>query len=268
MAVDLPPDPQPSSSQKRSVFVAALAALVDWLYTAIPQFNAAITALNFNSTNGVSSTSVAIGTGSKSITGNTSKSWVKGMTLKIAYDASNWMIGEVSSYDTGTGALVMNIRRVLGSGTYASWTISLAADDAGIEDHVVTVNTGNGYGSTKTKFRRFTTTSENAGTSITYADSATDGASFTINDTGVYAMYYQDTAQDIHGITRNYAAGTASPATVAADDVMAVSQTTGSGVKSISRVAKLTAGDVIRAHSGAVSTDTTDSVQFSIRRLQ
>lgn len=267
MPVDLPPDPQPSSSQSRSAFVAAMAALVDWFYVAIPQLRDALTALNFNSTNGTSATSIAIGTGSKSFTANTSKSWVIGMTLKIANSSTNWMIGEVTSYNSGTGALVMNIRRIVGSGTYASWVISLAADDAGVGDHIVTVNTGNGYGSTKTKFRRFSVTAQNVGSSITYSDSATDGASFTINDTGIYAMYYQDTSQDIHGITRNYSAGTSSPSAVAAADTMAVSSTTGSAVKSVSRVAKLTAGDVIRAHSNAVSTDTTDDVQFSIIRV-
>lgn len=129
MPVDLPPDPQPSSSQSRSAFVAAMAAVVDWFYVAIPQLRDALTALNFNSTNGTSSTSVAIGTGSKSFTASTSKSWVIGMTLKLANSATNWMIGEVISYDSGTGALVMNIRRIMGSGTYASWTISLAASE-------------------------------------------------------------------------------------------------------------------------------------------
>lgn len=129
MPVDLPPDPQPSSSQSRSAFVAAMAAVVDWFYVAIPQLRAALTAMNFNSTNGTSSTSVTIGTGSKSFTASTSKSWVVGMTLKLANSSTNWMIGELTSYDTGTGALVMNIRRVMGSGTYASWTISLAASE-------------------------------------------------------------------------------------------------------------------------------------------
>lgn len=127
MSVDLPPTPKPSSSQTRPAFISSMAALVDWFYTAMAQFNTDITALNFNSTNGTSSTSIAIGTGSKSFVADTSKSWVKGMTLKLAKDASNWMLGEVNSYNSGTGALDMNIRRVLGSGTYNDWTISLAA---------------------------------------------------------------------------------------------------------------------------------------------
>lgn len=266
MAVTLPPTPQPSTSLGRDEFIDAMDEFVAWMYTAVPEMDAAITALNLAATNGTSATSVAIGTGSKSFTANVSKSWVVGMTLKLANSATNWMLGEVSSYNAGTGALVINVRRVMGSGTFASWTISLASDDAGLEDHEVIVHTGNGYGSTNTKIRRFTTILQNVGSSITYADSATLGGSFTINDTGVYAMYYQDVGQDVHAITRN-ATGTANPSLTNTSQLLAVSSTTGTANKSVSRVAKLTAGDVVRAHTNGGSTDTTAAVLFSIRRL-
>lgn len=128
MPVDLPPDPQPSSSQSRSAFVSALSAMVDWFYTAIPQLRAALIALNFNSTNGTSSTSLSISLASKSLTADTSKSWMKGMSIKVAKDASNWMLGEVDSYDSGTGAMVFIPTLIRGAGTYSDWTISLAAN--------------------------------------------------------------------------------------------------------------------------------------------
>lgn len=126
MAVTLPPTPQPSTSLGRDEFIDAMDEFVAWMYTAVPEMDAAITALNLAATNGTSATSVAIGTGSKSFTANTGKSWVVGMTLKLANSATNWMLGEVSSYNPSTGALVVNVRRVMGSGTFASWTISLA----------------------------------------------------------------------------------------------------------------------------------------------
>jgi len=267
MAVDLPPDPKPSSTQTRSAFVSAMAAMVDWFYVMIPQFNAAIQALNLNATNGTSSTFVSIGTGSKSFTASTGKSWVVGMTLKIAYSSGAWILGEVTSYDSGTGALVLNSRVSQGSGSYSSWTISLAPNDLNVGDHVVSVHTGNDYGSAKTKFRRFTTVDENVGSSITYADSAENGASFTINATGIYSLYYQDVGADVHAITRNYSAGTSGPAAVDPSDIMAISSTTGGAVKSVSRVSKLTAGDIVNAHTGGVSSDTSNDVYFSIRRL-
>ena len=52
------------------------------------QINAVANAFNFNATNSTSATSIPIGTGSKSLTVETSKSYVPGMTLRIASTAS------------------------------------------------------------------------------------------------------------------------------------------------------------------------------------
>lgn len=51
------------------------------------------------------------------------------------------------------------------------------------------VNTGNGAGSTNTTVLRYTNNSINVGSNITYADSASLGASFTINKTGIYSVF-------------------------------------------------------------------------------
>ena len=65
---------------------------------------------------------------------------------------------------------------------------------------MVRLNTPNGVGSTNTYVRRFTNTVTNQGADITYADSATLGASFTINTTGVYAISYTDNGSGIAAI--------------------------------------------------------------------
>lgn len=57
---------------------------------------------------------------------------------------------------------------------------------------MVRVYTANGFGSTNTKVRRFLSIITNTGTDITYTDSATLGATFTINTNGVYAISYTD----------------------------------------------------------------------------
>lgn len=115
--------PARNSAEYKDAVEALFASKIQ---TMISEFNVAISALNFNSTNGASSSSVAVGTGSKSFIASTGKSWLRSMTLKIGYDANNWMLGEISSYDSGTGALEMVIRQKLGSGTYNDWAISLA----------------------------------------------------------------------------------------------------------------------------------------------
>lgn len=101
----------------------------DAFMTALPTFatecNATAVAMTLNATNSTSTTSLVIGLGSKSLTVQTAKSYVVGMTVKIASTASptNWMIGDVTAYTTGTGALVVNVLYSGGSGTIASWNV-------------------------------------------------------------------------------------------------------------------------------------------------
>lgn len=70
-----------------------------------------------------STTSITIGTGSKTFTVTASKAYKAGQAIKIKYDASNYMVGTVTSYTTTS--LVVNITSVVGSGTYASWTMNI-----------------------------------------------------------------------------------------------------------------------------------------------
>lgn len=82
---------------------------------------------------GTSTSSVAIGTGSKSFTTQAGKQWQVGQTLRLAYDASNYMTGIVTAY-SGT-SLTVNVQSIVGSGTRASWTIGISGDkgDQGIQ---------------------------------------------------------------------------------------------------------------------------------------
>lgn len=75
-----------------------------------------------------STTSLAIGAGSKSFTTQTGKAWVPGHSIAIvsAANATNSMTGTVTSYNSGTGALVVNVIATGGSGTYADWQMSQA----------------------------------------------------------------------------------------------------------------------------------------------
>lgn len=75
-----------------------------------------------------STTSLAIGTGSKSLTTQTYLAYRGGAFVTIS-DANNpdtnYMFGIVTSYSATTGAMVVNVTSVAGSGTYANWNISL-----------------------------------------------------------------------------------------------------------------------------------------------
>lgn len=73
---------------------------------------------------GTSTTSIAVGTGAKSFTTNTSFQLGNGTNVQVyeTGNTANQMFGTVTS-DTGT-ALVLNITQVYGSGTHADWTFT------------------------------------------------------------------------------------------------------------------------------------------------
>lgn len=76
---------------------------------------------------GNSTSSVAIGTGSKSFTANTGKLWANGQFITLASNANsaNYMHGTVTSYNAGSGALVVNVLDIGGSGTLNDWNIAI-----------------------------------------------------------------------------------------------------------------------------------------------
>jgi hypothetical protein len=125
MITALPPIPVRGDPDFSSKADAAWSAMP----TMVAEINAAIAAMNLNSTNSTSSTSMLIEVATKAFTVQASKSYVPGQTLKIAATASptNWMLGDVTAYDVVTGLLTVAVQYKQGSGTYAAWTISQSA---------------------------------------------------------------------------------------------------------------------------------------------
>lgn len=325
-------------------------------------------------TTSTSTTSIVIGTGTKSLTIESDKELIPGMTVFIADAAApptNNMTGTITSYNSTTGALVVDVSSVNGSGTKTSWlvglsnpsgvtlsnntftgyqnfaratvashattadiwnaagnqidftgvaivtafpdapqagasrvlicaaacsftaganilidgyssgeTVTCAANDIiivqavsvtqfrltrirydGLEqkpaDHEVRVSGANGRGATNTAILRYTTEVRNVGTDITYADSAADGASFTINKAGTYAVfmvYYNSTAIDF-GASVNSNQLTTSIASISASAVVFIHSTQNSSQPfTHGFVRRFAAGDVIRPHDEGTGT--------------
>lgn len=122
------PTPSPSRTDTDAEFTANADALLGAMPLMVTEINAAVEAMNLSSTNATSTTSTLIGTGSKTIVVQAGKSYVPGQTVKVAYttDPTQWMLGDVLSYNSGTGSLVVSVAYKQGAGTYAAWTISLA----------------------------------------------------------------------------------------------------------------------------------------------
>ena len=136
----------------------------------------------------------------------------------------------------------------------------------------VHLHTTNGYGSTNTKIRRWTTAITNTGSDITYADSATLGGTFTINTNGIYAISYSDQFNAVgnHGISLNSSELT-TPINHLITTTDALIQTTsaGSGYRvGVSITLSLVATDVIRAHAAGETSGTNNSrARFQILRI-
>jgi hypothetical protein len=104
--------------------VAALSTLVSELNSYGAALPATVTGTDFSAT---STTSLTIGTGSKALTVQTGKQFQIGQPVRIAYTVtpSNYMDGQVTAYNSSTGALTVSVSSVGGAGTQADWTISL-----------------------------------------------------------------------------------------------------------------------------------------------
>lgn len=347
---------------------------------------AAATAASAPGTSATSTTSESIGLGSKSLTIQTGKSLVAGMWITAAdtsAPSTNWMAGLITSYTSGSGALVFDAKVKDGSGTLTAWTVGLsgpggatlasntftgaqneahgadiasastinlstatgnlvdvtgtttitavtlmegaertvrftgvltltngaslvlpgganittAAGDfakfrgygsgvvrcvvysrasgqpvasSSVGDHHVYVTNVNGNGSTNTCIPRWTTTQSSAGTSITYADSAANGSSFTVNDTGLYMVEFSGAGSNLyHGVSVNTSQGATAIQSINASDRVAITQTHsgGLGFGHVTACLYLAANDVVRPHTQGQTDGATIYAWFRIRRI-
>lgn len=91
-----------------------------------------INQIGFGSYSATSTTSLAIGLGTKNLTVETGKGLVVGMWIMLAYstDPGQNMVGQLVSYNASNGALVIDASSISGSGTYANWVVSITATPA------------------------------------------------------------------------------------------------------------------------------------------
>lgn len=126
----LPPAPQREDApevfvERADAMMAAFPGMVLQINEFIAQLMVGVSGIDYN---GTSTTSLTIGTGSKVLTTQTGKNFQIGQPVRIAYTTtpSNYMDGQVTAYNSGTGALTVLVGGTPGgSGTYAAWTISL-----------------------------------------------------------------------------------------------------------------------------------------------
>ena len=72
-----------------------------------------------------SATSNTVSNGAKTFTVGTGLSYTTQQDVTIAYDATHHMHAVVTSYNSGTGVLVVDVQQHTGTGTFTSWTVNV-----------------------------------------------------------------------------------------------------------------------------------------------
>ena len=209
----------------------------------------------------------ASGTWGINITGNAGTATLAASATNLAGGGAGQIPYQAASGDTDMLAAGV-AGQVLQSGGAAppSWVSRFDGSQ-----QVVRAHTANGYGSTNTHVRRFSTVVADVGSDITYADSATLGATFTIATSGVYAMSYTDsfaTNTQYLGISLNSSQLTTAIQSITAADRIAVALAPSNGNNvAVSTTLYLPAGSVIRAHTSGDAVSGTNLSTFTISRV-
>jgi hypothetical protein len=186
----------------RTRFVPALAQVV-----AIGAYMTpiALNALNAAGTSATSTSSVLIGSGSKSLTlAQTGKAFAVGQWVQItdaAAPSTNYMVGAITAFTAGTGAMTVNVAMVGGSGTLSNWAVHPASPQSiavliGSTGSVLLSGAGalgytTGSGGTVTQLTSRTTgvtlAKTNGSITMFSAAGSTTAASFTVTNSTVVA---------------------------------------------------------------------------------
>jgi hypothetical protein len=198
-------------------------------------------------------------TGTASITGVTTLTGGLNTPLAVASGGTGAVSLAAASIATYTGTETLTNKTL----TSPTLTNAVMTGTVTIPLSYIRLNTANGYGSTNTKIRRFTNTVNNVGTDITYADSATLGATFTINTNGVYSASFNDQFNTTNNLL------TTNIELIAVADILSVSITPFASQPAVAAATfYATAGTVIRAHTqGGASGSQTTLCQFTIARV-
>lgn len=180
------------------------------------------------------------------------------------------MSSVIISGDT-SGAITVSAPAVAGTNTITAPAVTGTMVVLPTTPSVVRLNTANGYGSTNTVIRRFTNVVTNQGSDITYADSATLGATFTINADGIYAMSYGDqfNTNGWSGFSLNSTQLTTGIQSITISTALFITISAGANLSVTAQsTLYLASGSVIRAHtSGAPSGSNTAACSFTITRV-
>ncbi len=179
---------------------------------------------------------------------------------------SDTMRGGASAWATSASTSRTWANIIAAADGFTRWRVrigkAVGVAEVAVQSDYVKLDSGNGHGSTNTKIRRYTNSSV-FGASMTYADSAANGMSVTINQAGLYYIENIDLdsgAAFIWGASVNSnQLTTAIQSITAANILMAnVAGSNANGVGNyVGTTVRLSIGDVVRAHDDGGPNGTT-----------
>lgn len=181
-----------------------------------------------------------------------------GLNMLSFFAASTDVRATIDAGSEGTNLWATTTSTILNGRNYSQNTVLPVAAGLTLGWHTI-------------KIRRFTTVLVNTGTDITYTDSATLGASFTINTTDEYTISFTDGCGGVNEVV-GISVNTTQP-TIGIDvltnltEALAMSAVTaGNSPTTVTWSGKLTAGDVIRPHNDMSSSSNNGKTQFTISK--
>ena len=182
----------------------------------------------------------------------------------------SWSLLSASNFNTQNANLVLAGPTSGGAAT-PTFRSLVTADLPAAVNSSIKYEGGNGYGSTNTVIRKFSTNVFTNGSDITYTGSATNGDSFTINTAGIYSITigeYSTTAAGI-GISVNSNQLTTDIFTITNTTRLGIGTIMGTGgmAVSISAVYKAAVNDVIRHHGGGQANGSDVRTYITICRI-
>lgn len=195
-------------------------------------------------------------------------------TNLLPLHTTSYMLGNTSYKWSGVFADSITVTNIYGLSSLSLTTLTastITVSNISITTvSYVAADTGNGHGGTNTAIRRFTNATT-IGRDITYADSAANGGTFTVNRAGYYTMSYSDrngASAASMGISVNSTNNTTSIGNLTpAQGKIVFAQSAAALYSNVTATVYLNAGDIVRAHTDGSPNSTTDNTLFRIIRI-
>jgi len=130
--------------------------------------------------------------------------------------------------------------------------------------------TANGYGTTNTTIKRFTTLNLNVGSDITYACTNALGASATINTDGIYTIDYEDSSSvstGAFGLSLNSTHLSSGASSLSWPELMTYIEVASPNYAKLNITRPFSATDVIRPHNDPHAQANTGRAVFRVTRI-